>query len=290
MVQSVRPKDHVMDQVFPYVDVANKDGKFYVWTQADWFRNEAEAIAPGDQAPRGGPNVSTDTYSCQTYKFASVLPDEIRDNADSVLKLRQTKSLYCSNKLSLAREIRVATLLVTAASWSDASTNNPATQWNAANSTPIDDIYTAIAAFKAFTGYYPNRIVTGWDIVRWLMVHSQIQGVMATTALQIPSTQTLAQIFGVEKWLVCNATYNTALKGQTASYSDVMSDDLWMGYVTSSPSIDVPSAGYQFRFKKEQIRTWREESPEQEVVEAKHSVSEEVTTALLGYVLKDCIA
>jgi len=289
MLQKITPMGFIGPSCVPELRVRDKTGKYYTFTQDELFRSGADPVEPGSRAPRGGFFISTDTYSCVTYKFASPLPDEIRDNADSPLQLPVNKAMFCRDQIMLAREIRCATMLQTAASWTSAS---PVTgpQWNQVNSKPIDDVEYAISVVLGKTGYRPNTVVMGYDVFKELKLHSTILDRIKYTSANAPTPALMASLWDVDRVLVGTAIKNTSEQGATASYSYVWNDYVWVGYVPPRAGVDLPSPAYQFMWKPVEARTFREEAEDQTVYECRQSVDEEIVTATLGYVIEDTLA
>jgi len=61
--------------------------------------------------------------------------------------------------------------------------------------------------------------------------------------------QLLAELFGVERFLVPRGVANTAAKGVAGTYSRIVSKKVILCYAPEKPSILAPSAGYIFAWK-----------------------------------------
>jgi hypothetical protein len=63
---------------------------------------------------------------------------------------------------------------------------------------------------------------------------------------------------------------------------------VWVGYVTKSPALDEPSAGYTFRVNTPTVRTWYEDAEDQDVYEAKELYIPKATCLVAGALITAC--
>mgnify|MGYP001583108182 FL=1 len=56
-----RNAQYIAEQIFPAVPVGKQSDKFFTFTKADFFRDEAGVRAPGTRAARVAYNISTDS-------------------------------------------------------------------------------------------------------------------------------------------------------------------------------------------------------------------------------------
>ena len=76
---------YIADRVAPVINV-DKDGKYFIFDKAPWFRDDATTDRrPGDAAPRGGWTMSNADFKLQTPAHGTEIPDEIQDEADDPL-------------------------------------------------------------------------------------------------------------------------------------------------------------------------------------------------------------
>jgi hypothetical protein len=284
-----QPRGLIAETVFPVVGVQQETGRYAVWNEPEWFRDEALRTAPGARAPRGGMDLTWATYSCEEWKFATVLPDRIARNAESALQLPVAKAKYATAKVLLAKEVRVALLCQTASNWGGSAT--PTTKWDAPNATPLADLEAAKEQVVKATGYVPNTVVVPYQVIRAIKARTDndIYDKVKYTQKGLVTGDLLASLLDVERVLIPQAIKCTTAEGAPPSYDWVWTDTVWVGYVTSSPSVTDPSAGYQFRVGTRRIRTYREPAEEQTVYEAAELVDEKVTSSVLGYVLTDVL-
>lgn len=285
-------EEYVMDGVFPRVPVTKESDIYYVWNKGDVFRDEAEIVRPGDRAKRGGYAHSTGTYSTEEIKFAWAIPDRVRNNADTALGPALNATARVIDKIMLSMERTRATLLTTTANWS-AGNSSPSTKWDASSgSTPIANFMTARRAVRNAIGVRANTAVMSEEVAEVLLEHADILDRIKYIGQSpaMASIQALQQVLRIPRIIVCSAMYNSAKKGQAAVMAPVLTDSVWVGYVSPAPNIQNPSAGYTFVVGGHRVRSWREEAEEQNVYEAALNVDCQVTASDAGYVLTNVLA
>lgn len=286
---------YIAEQIFPIVSVTQQSDKYYIFTKADMFRNTAKKRAPGTASEGQSFGLSTDTYFCEEVAQHTLLEDEVRDNADSVLALETTKTQFVTDKIYLELEARIEAMIMTTTNWDNYTTLTGTNQWSDYdNSDPITDFETGIDAIEGTTGKKANTIVLAYDVWKKLKHHPQLLDRLPVTGLRQATTQQLATLLEVEKVLIGRAKKNTAAEGQTASYSGVWTKDAWIGHVAGAPAKETATAGYIFVWKREGkirgIRRWREENIHSEKIEAFMNYDEKIVGSDLGYTIASAIA
>lgn len=291
-----RNMDYIADQVAPVIPSALDGGKYAVYNQADWFRNEAGKRAAGTRAKRGEYGITFDSYLCEESAFAREVPDEIRRNAMDPIRPDVDATEYATDKVTLLKEIRVATKMTTTTNW---ATGNNVTltgtdQWNDyANSDPISNVESAIDTMHSKTGFRPNVMILPFLPWKKLKHHPDILDRIKYSQRGMVTVDLLGELFEIPKILRADAIYTASNEGVAAgseTYSYIWGKDVVLLYVEPSPGIMKPTAMYQFQSGARGVRRWREEAEHQDVVEAFELIDEKVVSNLLGYVIKASVA
>jgi hypothetical protein len=252
-----RATNFIATQAFPIVPVQKASDKYFLYDNAYWNLDDMQKVAPGDIAPGSGYTIdSSNTYSCDTYKFRKLIPEEIRNNADMPINLDREATEYVTLKALLKRESDFVTTFMSAAVWDydyDGSSGTPGAnevlQWNDSSSTPITDVWAGKASILAATGFEPNTLLLGYQTYRTLINHADIVDRVKygqTSGPAMVDTSELAQIFKVDRVLVSKAIKNSAVEGATASHDFIVGKDALLVYAAPSPGILQPSGGYTF--------------------------------------------
>jgi hypothetical protein len=284
-------------KIFPTVPVKKEGDVYHLWTKADIFRDDAHPVMPGARASRGGFGLETPVaYQTECVKFAWAIPDRVKANMDSAVAADANATVKCMDKIALSKERVISDYLTgTSASWTSSETIAAGSEFDSAGGgDPIGVFKTAVSTIQGLLGVTPNKAAMSWKVWWTLRFHPAIRDYIKyssdSKSPSVASTAIMAELFGLEEIVVCKAIYNSANPGATAVYADVMTDTVWVGYVTKAPSIMEPSAGYIFQAGPPTTKSWREEPEEQDVVEAKENYVAKATCADAGYRIINCLA
>lgn len=245
----------VADQIFPVVPVQKQSDLFFKYTKGDWFRNNAQERAPGTESAGGGYPLTTDSYSAVVYAVHKDVDPQIRANSDDPLNADRDATLWATQQLLIKREITVVQAAIKTSTWTGSTTGSDisvGTKWDAANSTPLEDIEAQVWAIYSTTGRFPNRFFIGTAVWQALKNHAEVLDRIKYTQRGLVTTDIIASLIappGVNdfKVIVAASIYNNAAAGASDSFTYVApADDCLLLYATQNPGIMVPSAGYIF--------------------------------------------
>lgn len=239
----------IADKVFPIVPVPNKTNKYFTYPKDTFLRAGGAKTPYGTMAPQGGFTLSTDSYDCDPWRFAYVLTPDVKANADSAINVDKSAADYVMNGLLIQREVQWGSKYFTTSVWGTDKTVG--TQWDdMAGSDPIGDVLTGKGTVLKNTGKEPNTLVVGYNVHKALIQHPMILerikygGGPANPAMI--SEQMLAQLFGVDKYLVAKSVQTTSNEGQTITTDFVLGNHALLVYAAPSPALMTPSGGYTF--------------------------------------------
>jgi hypothetical protein len=275
--------EYIWNQIFPVVPVQHKTDSYFVFDRSAFLRNRSGIRAPGTRAPLADWGLTTASYVCINDSMGTLIPDEVRMNADAAIKPDITATRFVSDALDLAEEIRVATLLGACATWAAASAPTGTSLWSNDGSDPFADILTAQDAVVGQLGRMPNVAVMSWKIWRRLQNHPALLERLRYTRPGATLTENdLKSWFGFDKVLIGKALYDAAKEGATPDIRYVWGNTFWTGYVTPSPAIEEPSAGYVLRWGNREVRKFRLDPEHTDLIEAGWWVAEVVTASDSG--------
>jgi len=282
--------DFIASQVFPIVPVEKKSDSYFVFPKGEWYRDTAQERAPGTESAGGGFNVETDTYNCKEVAWHQDIADPVRANSDDPLDLDKAGTEFVGRKILINRETRFVTGFFKGGIWTGAADYTPSTKWDAANSTPIEDVEAKTEEIRLKHGYKPNRLVVTPDVHSVLKNHPDIVDRVKYTQKGIITEELIAQVFGVEKYLVARAVKNSAAEGATDSMSSIFGTKACLlVYAASSPSLYAPSGGYIMSWKQymgavggARIKKFRMEELESDRIEGQISQDMKQVAADMG--------
>jgi len=301
------PTGMIGETIFPIVPVAKESDKYYEWNKGEAFRvPDSTMRADGTKSKTIGFSLSTTTYSAEEYALNIQVTDRQRDNADSVINLRASKTRRVKDILVLDQEIRIATLLTTQGNW--ASTNrvqlSGTQQWNNAsydNTVVVSSIEgridTAKEAVRTQTGgHEPNKIIIPSAVAKVIKKDSKIRDLIKYTHADLLVDGDLPPKLWNMDVIIPKASKNTNKEGNaTQTLTDVWGKHVVLVYTTTNPAVDEISAGYIFRVSNGAhtpwgVRTWRDESEKAEYIEVEVCQDEKLVSNVAGYLIEDCIA
>ena len=254
--------DYIADKVFPVVPVQKQSDRYFVYNRGDFFRDVAQLRAPGAESAGGGYNLdNTPSYYCDVYAYHKDVDPQVRANSDTPLDADRDATIWVTQILAIRREVQFLSKFFTTGVWTGSSTGadiTPGTLWDAANSTPIEDIEKEQFNIKKLTGKWANRLVLGTNVYKALKNHDEFlqrikytqRGVVTPdiiASVLAPPNQPEAASSGEFQVLVAAAVYNTAAEGQTDSMAFAAdAKDALLCYSNPTPAILQPSAGYVF--------------------------------------------
>lgn len=283
-----RNKKYIWRDVAPVIPVKFESDKYYKFPSARWFTNEAARRAPGTKARLSGFSITTDSYNCDEFALATKIADRVLANTDSPLTLRAAKAAYVADKVDMARDIELATLVNATGTWGTDKTLSAT--WDSDSATPIEDIIEAQDTVATATGEELNTGVLGREVWSQLRRHPDILDILSATERQIATPQLLAQAFDIERILVGRTIKNTANPAQTASMSQIWGKHAFFAYITPTPGIMTPTALYTFMSRDARVRTWYDEPEEATYIESGNVLDFKVVAADVGYYIDAAVA
>lgn len=276
---------YIGDQIFPRVPVQKQTDYIWEFPRQAWQRIDVQKRAPGARSAEADYDLTTASYYTPTWAISKLVPDELRANADNVIRPDIEATEFVMDQLLRAQEKRIADLTTGgSALWAYAA--SPTTKWSSDTSDPYGDIEDAINGVVSTIGRMPNVAVISWDVWRHLRQHPDLlDRVKYTRPNARVMTSDFGEWFGFEKFLIGMSLYDPALEGQTGSPQYIWGDGMWLGYVPSAPALLTPAAGYLLEWNGRQVRRFRREEEYTDKIEASHSVVEKITASDAGSVI-----
>jgi len=295
---------------FPTLPVQKQSDYYFTFSRADFFRNTAQQRAPTARAAESGFRVtSAGNYFCNVWAMAKLVSDEERANADAAIRPDEDATDYVTQQLLIAREVEFATNFMATSKWTTDITGVSGTpssgqvkQWNDSTATPIEDIWEGKATILQRTGLPANTLVVGYPVWKELVNHSQtvdrVKAGQTPGAPAVLTRQWLAQILELDRVLVMEAAYNTAIEEATASYSFIGNKVALLCHTAPRPGLRTPSAGYNVVWTGYQgasangirILRYREDARHSDVIEGESAFSLKLISADLGYFWTSIVA
>lgn len=250
--------DFVASRVFPAVPVDKQSDKYFTFDRSYFWRDEMKKRALSTESAGGGYDLSTGSYSCDLWALHRDIDDQIRANYDSPLDPDREAVEYLTQQRLIRQDKQFVTDYMTASVWSKdvtgVSTGETAgtsvRQWNDNNSTPIEDIEYYRNYMKQLTGFFPNKLVMGYEVWSKLKNHpdiiDRIKYGQTPGRPAMTTKQAIAELMEVDEIVIAQAVENTGAEGGTASYSYIVGKLALLVYAAPRPGLMTPSGGYIF--------------------------------------------
>ena len=307
------PTEYICNKVFPQVPVQKQSDLYWKYSKSDWRRTDVQRRAPGTESPGVGWKFDTDSYFCHVYAVHKDIDDQVRANADGNFRLDADATKFITNQLLLKRDLDWADAYFKTGVWatdqtgvSSGPTGAQFLQWDQAGSDPIANIAQYTIDFRELTGFSPNTMVVGANVMRVLKNHPDILDRIKYTQKGVVTEDLIAGLFGVNKLLVSYATSaatpeltDASAQDAAATYSFIAnSKAALLCYTTSSPSLMTPAAGYTFTWNGYaagnsqgiRVKSFRQEHIASDRVEAEMTYDMKVIAPDMGVFLASAVA
>lgn len=281
-----RPTGLVGTQVLKPVGVRQSAGRIARFGK-DAFRLEPAARGVGSHSRRITWSVDWASYLCTEYSLEIPVDDRIVANSQNPVDPFERATITLVDMLSLAQEKRIFDACYNALGSGYFST--PTNKWDAANSTPINDIKAAIRNVQNRIGTRPTTVVMSravWDV---LIDHTQVADRLKFTTREF-TPEILARWLDVREVLISDAVINTAVEGAPENLQYAWLDHVLVAYVPQNPAINEPAFGYSPTVRNFTVERYRDEPSVSTVIRCRHETAEVITAVDAGYMLRDVLA
>ena len=234
----------VASRVFPTVNVQKQSDKYFTYTQADFYRDQAKTRADGTESAGSGYGLSTATYSSQVWALHKDIGDQVRANSDAPLDPDMDATRFLTHQMMIRQERDWASNFFTTGVWDTDST--PSTLWSASGSDPIGNIETGKNTILSDTGYLANTLVLSYNTYSVLKNHPDFVDRFKYTSADSIGPELMARLLEVDNVFVMKGVYNSAAEGVAASYAQIGDKDALLCYVAPQAGLMTASAGYNF--------------------------------------------
>ncbi len=261
-VAAIQSNENFVSNKMPTVRSRTKTNIYYIYTTKDMIRRQMDKRAPFSAAPTGGFDYDQATYLIERRSLAYKIDADVHEQYDMPLDPDADAASFFDLQANLDSELSMKDAIWSTGIWStnyagvsSGASTGQFLRWNVSGSTPIVDLRTALRDVAlANGGIKPNTMIVGKDVFDVLADHDDVidrykANGNGTGARQLATANAIAELIGVERVLVCEAVYNSAVEGAAASNAYALSNGCWVGYIDYSASrVKTPSAFLRFVF------------------------------------------
>lgn len=243
-------EDFVSDKVFPVVPVMKQSDKYIIFDKGTFMRDQVEERPLGGRLDTADWDKTEGTYNCVERGLAHKVDDRQRANTDDPISLNRAATRLLTQAVAINNDRRWTSTYFQSGVWTnefDGSTTDFTQFDDGANSDPLSLVDAKKEQVKKLTTKTPNVLVVGARVHRALKNHPDLREIIKYTQRGIINNELIRAAFGIDRYLVADGVYNTAVEGATDSFDFMHLDDaMLMAYAADSPGLETPSAGYTF--------------------------------------------
>jgi hypothetical protein len=288
----------IADLVMPVVpgDISRK---FPKWDRRDASRQVNVQIGSDGKIPETSVSVSYPTYTEKSYGAQNKVDLNAIAQATPGLDLMLHHSRAVMGDLMMARELRVAAILMGSSNYATGCTSalSSTARWDVGPATstadPVKDIAITAQTAAALAGPV-NGLAASTPVLKYLRTHPKvIAAAGATAGARIVSYQELANLFGLQYIIEGKAKVDTAGNTGTASYGYVWGKGCAL--IRVKPGLSRNELSFAKTFRHTDL-SFREEYDGRRGVRGiewligTHEDAELVTASDAGYLLDTCIS
>lgn len=290
----------ISNRVFPVVEVAKQSGNFGKIPVEQLLQSRDTKRAPGSGYARGNFTFQSSTYACQEHGAEEPVDDRESSMYADYFDAELIASQRAFSAVLRNAEQRVADAVFNATTFSSFTTAITHEWDDTANATPLVDVEAAVQAVYDQSGLWPNALILNRKVFRNLRNCDEIKDRLASSGAGQSnvagrvSEQQLSELFDLPYIIVAGSSKNTAKEGQSASISQIWSDEYAMVCkVATSGDFREPCIGRCFHWSEDgssiggTVESYREEALRSDVIRVRHDVDEIVLYPEAGHLLSN---
>lgn len=293
---------YIGSRVLPVAEVGKQSGSFGKIPLEQLLQTRDTARAPGSGYTRGSWKFETSTYACEEHGAEEPVDDREAEMYRDYFDAEQISAARAYSAVLRNAEIRIANAVFNATTWTGSDLTTGIThEWDDhTNAVPIDNVEAAILKVYDNSGLWPNTLIINRKVFRNLRQCDQVieriesSGAGNPTKASDVTVAMLAAVFDLDNIIVAGVSKNTADEGQTASISQIWSDEYAMVCKTAMTNdFREPCIGRTFHWGEDgsmiggTFESYREESVRSEIIRVRHDVDELILYPEAGHLLSN---
>lgn len=282
-------KSFVGSLIAPAFPSAVQSSKYFV------FDAENEFSVPGNIERAAGTTykrtkmvTSEDSFECTNKGIEIPVDDEERIKYENQFSMDAAAVRRAGLTVMVDQEVRVHGLATSGV----VSSSVPAIRWDAANSTPMDDIDMVREIIFDTCGMEMTSLTMSRNVFNVLKRHPQIIDLYKHTHAGQLTREILAEVFEVNSINIAGGLINVAADGQTLAPSKIWGNSVIASVTQNTPDLEAPNFMRTFNWSRTtapggtSVMSYRQEDIESMVHRAKQHTDEKLTGLSLGYHLE----
>lgn len=287
-------QNYVADVLFPTLTVNKETGTYFVRDKEN-LRAPADARrGEFDRANRVTNTLTSASFTLEEKSLESPISWKLYDQYDDPFEPKKNATMLVKDKLKLDNELDAYNTVVATASGSN--TLDTSASWATISTDIIGQVRTGKTQIHKTTGKKANVIVLSklaYDAV--LKNTAFIESVKYNQNVTEEGLRNaLAAWFDVETVVVADAINNTAKEGQSDSLDYIWGELVVIAYVTRTPALETPTAGYKLQLEKNkktaaEVDEWSEQDIKTDFVRATDYYDNKVVDSNCFYIITNTV-
>lgn len=234
----------IHDKIFPQLMVEKATMKYYKTNNAH-LRLEDDTYTAKGGSNELSYDYTTANIDIKRYSFKSPIDGDIVRDADPVImqNIAQDTALLCQEALLVAKEKRCADYLFNTSTFSGhTSALSGTNRFDDPSSDVFGLINTAVDAIRLAGGKLPNTVVMNYEVAQALSKHPAVLDRLSSYDTKVLTPALLGQLLSTngvkiteDRILTGWSAYNSAVEGQTDSFTNIWGKYFLLCYVDPSP-------------------------------------------------------
>lgn len=294
-------KNYIGTRVAPVIEVAKPNGNFGKIPLDQLLQQRDVKRAPGAAYSRGTYTFQSATFRCEDWGTEEIVDDREAKMYAEYFDAELKAAGRAMHAVVRAMEERWAAALYNPTTWNGAAlTTAIVNEWDdLVNATPLTDIEAGVRKVYDASGLWCNALICNRRVFRNLRNCAQIidrvkyQGFVDVRAGSI-TAEAIAQAFDLDMILVAGGSKNSAIEGQTATPTQIWSDEYAMVArvaVTDDPREPCVARTFHWSENGSQIdgrmESYRDETVAGNAIRVRHDVDEVVMYTQAAHLLSN---
>lgn len=289
----------IADRAFPTIGVNKQSDLYRTYPRGAFNRDQMRKRAAGTETAGVGYETSTNPYFCNVWGLHHDIDEQTEENADEEVDLDFEATTLLSYQALINRDAQWAASFFTTGVWANDTT--PSTLWDAASSTPLEDIEARRMAMLGNTGKKPNTMVLSPEVWSVLKNHPDLVDRMnrgQTSGAAQALLQNFAELTEIPRILIAESIVNSAAEGLTDSHGFIFGKHCLLLHTATAPGRYTASAGYTFAWKGlsgsnvagTRMKRFNMDNTSSRRIEIESSYDQKLISSDLGEMLDDVIS
>lgn len=258
---------YVASSFFPTVTVDKESGLYFV-TDKEALRAPSDARrGEFSRANRVENTLTTAAYQLEEKSLETPISKRVMDAYQNPFDPKKNATNLVSEKLLLDKEKDLQATILASATANPTTTVDVANAWSTITTDIAGQARTARNSIQKNTGQKANTLILGKPSLDALLKNTAfLDSIKYVQVVNEDSLRNaIASYFDVSRVLLGDSIENKSVQGQADSLDYVWGDVAIFGYVSPSPALETPSAGYELALNnaryidewyEQEIKTW----------------------------------